>query len=143
MSAEDRLDVLELNARYSWALDTGDYETYASLFTEDGVFSARGESFQTRPVIQAHVKDIATRMFPGNRHHNTQFLFEEGDSTYCRVRCYTTHIYEPEYGKPNVVRFQGFYRDHCVKVDGVWYFKERAWEEWRSDRLESHRPPPR
>jgi len=33
---EDRIEIEELMARYSWALDTGDFEGYAACFTEDG-----------------------------------------------------------------------------------------------------------
>lgn len=33
---EDRAEIEELIARYSWALDTGDFEGYADCFTEDG-----------------------------------------------------------------------------------------------------------
>ena len=33
--AQDRLEILELYARYSWALDTGDTDGYVALFTDD------------------------------------------------------------------------------------------------------------
>ena len=32
---QDRLEILELYARYSWALDTGDTDGYVALFTDD------------------------------------------------------------------------------------------------------------
>ncbi len=34
-STQDRLEIYELYARYSWALDTGDTEGYVALFTPD------------------------------------------------------------------------------------------------------------
>lgn len=34
-STQDRLEIHELYARYSWALDTGDTDGYVALFTED------------------------------------------------------------------------------------------------------------
>jgi hypothetical protein len=42
-----------------------------------------------------------------------------------------------------VVRLQGFYRDLCVKVDGVWYFEQRDWDEWHPERIGEYRPPRR
>ena len=33
--AQDRTEIYELYARYSWALDTGDTDGYVALFTED------------------------------------------------------------------------------------------------------------
>ena len=73
---EDRFAIQDLMARYAWALDTGDYETYATLFTRDGVFVERGEVFQGRAALAEHVRELAAVMRPGNRHHNTQLLFE-------------------------------------------------------------------
>jgi uncharacterized protein (TIGR02246 family) len=141
--AEDRLAIQDLMARYAWALDTGDDEAYAQLFTTDGVFIERGESFKGRNTLAAHVRELFAVMRPGNRHHNTQLLFESGDANRCVIRSYSSHIYEPEPGAPKVVRMQGFYRDVCVKLDGAWYFAERAWDEWHSDRLTEYRPGPR
>jgi ketosteroid isomerase-like protein len=142
-SAEDRFAIQELCARYAWALDTGDYEAYAALFTPDGVFVERGVPYRGREAMAEHVRELATRMAPANRHHNTQLLFESGDGDRCRLRCYSTHIYRPEPGGPSVVRLQGFYRDVCVKLDGVWYFEQREWDEWQPERIEQYRPPPR
>jgi hypothetical protein len=140
---EDRFALQDLYARYAWALDTGDHEAYASLFMADGAFIERGVVYRGRQAISEHVRELAARMAPGNRHHNTQLLLEEGDATRCRLRCYSTHIYRPEAEGPGVVRLQGFYRDVCVKVDGVWYFEERDWDEWHPERIEEYRPPRR
>ena len=35
---EDRLDIQELFARYVWALDMGDADSFVDCFTEDGCF---------------------------------------------------------------------------------------------------------
>jgi len=34
-SVHDRLEIQDLYARYSWALDTGDTDGYVALFTAD------------------------------------------------------------------------------------------------------------
>src|SRR5664279_3100375 len=107
--AEDRLAIQDLLARYAWALDTGDDAAYAQLFTEDGVFVERGQAFTGRAVLAEHVRELVAVMRPGNRHHNTQLLFESGDGNRCVIRSYSTHIFEPEPGAPKVVRMQGFY----------------------------------
>jgi len=140
---DDRFAIQDLLARYAWALDTGDHETYASLFTPDGVFVERGVPWRGRAVLAEHIRDLSTRMARGNRHHNTQILFEEGDDTRVRLRSYSTHIAHPEPGAPGVVRMQGWYRDVVVKIDGAWYFEERIWDEWHPETLAEHRPPPR
>jgi uncharacterized protein (TIGR02246 family) len=142
-SPAERFAIQDLYARYAWALDTGDDEAYAALFTPDGVFIERGVPYSGRQAMAAHVRDLAAKMAPGNRHHNTQVLFEAGDDTRCRLRSYSTHIFRPDTDGPGVVRMQGFYRDVCVKLDGVWYFEQREWDEWRPERIEQYRPPPR
>jgi uncharacterized protein (TIGR02246 family) len=140
---EDRLAIQDLLARYAWALDTGDDLAYAMLFTPNGTFVERGQAFRGREALAAHVRELASVMRPGNRHHNTQILFEDGGPDRCIIRSYSTHIYEPEPGEPKVVRMQGFYRDVCVKEAGSWYFAERVWDEWHSDQLKDYRLAPR
>lgn len=139
MTPEDRLAVQDLLARYAWALDTGDYQTYASLYTPDGVFVERGVEYRGRDAIREHVRELVGRMAPGNRHHNTQILFEASGEDWCRLRSYSTHIYQPEPGSPPQVRMQGWYCDLCVKLEGAWYFAERRWDEWYPDRPEEYR----
>ncbi len=140
---EDRFAIQDLLARYAWTLDTGDYLTYASLFTPDGVFIERGIPWRGREVLAEHVRELAGQMARGNRHHNTQVLFEEGDSQRCVLRSYSTHIAQPDASSPQVVRLQGWYRDIVVKVDGLWYFEERNWDVWPADNLTVASPPSR
>jgi uncharacterized protein (TIGR02246 family) len=52
MSAEDRLDIFDLFARYAWSYDTGDAPGMAALFTEDGAMEGMdGRRFQARAAI--------------------------------------------------------------------------------------------
>jgi uncharacterized protein (TIGR02246 family) len=141
--AEDRLAIQDLMARYAWALDTGDDAAYADLFTEDGVFVERGQPYKGRAILAEHVRELVAIMKPGNRHHNTQLVFESGDANRCVIRSYSLHVFEPEPGAAKVVRMQGFYRDVCVKQEGIWYFAERVWDEWQADRIEEYRVPGR
>jgi uncharacterized protein (TIGR02246 family) len=140
---EDRFAIQDLLARYAWTLDTGDYETYATLFTPDGTFVERGQVFQGRAALADHVRELTAMMRPGNRHHNTQLLFESGDANQCVIRSYSSHIFEPEPGQPKVIRMQGHYRDVVVKQDGAWYFAERVWDEWYAGRIAEYRLPRR
>lgn len=140
MTPEDRFAVEDLLARYAWVLDTGDYETYSSLYTPDGVFAAvGGGEHKGRDALREFAREQIGQTTRGNRHHNTQVLFEETGEDWCRLRSYSTHIYQPEPGGPGVIRRQGWYRDLCVKVDGEWYFAERRWGEWQPDDLRQHR----
>ena len=139
MTPEDRFAVQDLLARYTWVFDTGDYETYPLLFAPDGMFVQEGVEFRGRDVLLEFAREQAGRSARGNRHHNTQVLFEDWGDDWCRLRCYSLHINQPEPGGPGVIRRQGWYRDVCVKLDGEWYFAERRWGEWQPDDLLQHR----
>ena len=72
-STQDRLEIYELYARYSWALDTGDTDGYVELFTEDaeateetrdGTLEVRkGRSAIRELVLKFHVRED----FPGHQ----------------------------------------------------------------------------
>ena len=141
--ADDRFAILDVLARYSRALDTADYEGYAALFAPDGVCEIAGDEYVGREVIAAYIKRLtSSETWAGIRHHNSQVLFEDGDSERCSVSCYSTIMFLHRDGTVET-RLQGFYRDVMEKIDGLWYFAERRWELWDLDRLESYRPAPR
>lgn len=141
--AEDRLAIQDLFSRYSRALDTGNYQAYAELFTEDAVLGMGELRFHGRDAIRDYVKELTEAPnWKGYQHLNTQFLFEEGDATRCIVSCYSTIIRREREGLSGLL-LQGFYRSVCVKLDGLWYFAERFWEAWNQDKLDSYTPLPR
>ena len=143
VSADERFAIHDVLGRYSRALDTGDYEGYAALFTPDGICEIAGEVYTGREAIAAYIKRLTgVETWPGYRHHNSQILFEEGDDSRCRVSCYSTIMFRHRDGRVET-RLQGIYRDVFVKRDGLWYFAERRWEEWDPDNLEQYRPLPR
>lgn len=141
--ADDRFAIQDLFSRYSRALDTGDYETYASLFTPDALLGMSRERFHGREAIQNYVKMLTEAPnWKGYQHLNTQLIFEEGDDKCCTVTCYGTIIRREREDLKGLL-LQGFYRSVCVKIDGVWFFSERLWEGWNPDNLEPYRPAPR
>jgi len=143
VSAEDRFAIHDVLGRYSRALDTADYEGYAALFAPDGVCEIAGDEYVGREAIAAYIKRLTgVETWAGFRHHNTQILFEEGDGSRCKVSCYSTIMVKHRDGTIET-RLQGFYRDVMVKIEGLWYFAERRWEQWNLDDLESYRPAPR
>jgi SnoaL-like domain len=143
ISPEDRFAIYDLLGRYSRALDSADYEGYAALFAPEGICEIAGEEYVGREAIAAYIKRLTgVDTWAGFRHHNTQILFEAGDGSRCKVSCYSMIMFRHRDGKVDS-RLQGFYRDNLVKIEGLWYFAERRWEEWDPDSLESYRPAPR
>ena len=86
-SVDDRLEILDLAARYNHAVDSGDHEGVAALFTDDGVIEATATGpIAGRPAI-AHY--IASRPdgWRRRRHFNSNAIIEgvPGDGDAARL----------------------------------------------------------
>ncbi|MGH8220470.1 MAG: nuclear transport factor 2 family protein [Steroidobacteraceae bacterium] len=142
-SAQDRTEIVELYARYSWALDTGDTDAYVALFTEDGEATeeTRGgtvETYKGHEEIRRLVRKFHDRAdFPGHQHQMAQFLFEpdpQGRSQHWVVRSYAwATINQP----PNPPRLYwcGHVRDVVAKVDDAWKIRSKAIMGWAGEVL--------
>lgn len=118
LSTEDRLEILELVARYNHAIDSGDGAAWAETFTKDGVFeTARGKT-EGREALSKFVDGFAANM-PGARHWNNNHVIEaDGDGA--THTCYLMLVRpgaEPAAGSK--------YVDRLVKVGDAWKFAHR------------------
>jgi hypothetical protein len=52
LATEDRLDILDLLARYCWLVDAGDGDGWADLWTEDGKFTGIPTPLQGRDQLR-------------------------------------------------------------------------------------------
>ena len=133
LTADDRLEIQELYARYAWALGTGDVEAFAACFTGDAVL--REDIFEKedrsagvdgiRAMIESFLKKPG---FAGHQHHVGQIVME-GNAARADTKafCFVTHCRgEPPYP----IQMTGYYNDVVVKQDGRWLFKERLIRDW-------------
>lgn len=119
---EEKDAIREMFAKYCFYTDSGQFEKYAALFTEDcdwdgGPFGRQ----QGRANLLAMLKsggDASTKM----RHHNTNIVIEVNGSE-ARATSYVT-VYGVAEQTP-VIFFVGTYFDHLVKQNGRWMFKQR------------------
>jgi hypothetical protein len=133
ISAEDRLAIHELLARYAWAFGTGDVEAFVACFASDAILAEDVFEVEDRWTGAADIRAMAEFFFsrpgfPGRQHHVSHIVIEGADHRY-RVRafCFVTYCHgEPPYG----IRFAGYYDDVVVRVDGRWLFQERRIRDW-------------
>ena len=132
--AADRAEIEDLMARYLFALDFNDMETFATMFTPDAVFDfARGRVQGLDTIIET-VKGFKKRIGEiyvdedGNpailRHvlaHTTIRI--EGDEAWTRAQWF--EMANNGTGKSLKMGTFGVYEDRLRKVEGRWLFTER------------------
>jgi uncharacterized protein (TIGR02246 family) len=106
---------------YPNALDTADFDTYASLYTEDGELTLQGTTVKGRAAVKAFVAALPTE--PRVIHAITNLSYTvDGDTA-------TGGAYWQDLGlvngAPGVV-IAGRYEDTLRKVDGRWQIAKRG-----------------
>jgi hypothetical protein len=131
----DRIEIQELMARYTRALDTLDAAAYASVYAEDGRLVAGGPIPTTvgRAALRKLIEDLKTTV--GERrdsaeriyHVSTNWHLEFVGDNDARLRAYWMEVIggvEAGGGKPRVIAAGGEVNDF-VRVDGQWLIKSR------------------
>ena len=128
----DRQAIDEVMWRYARALDTGDAEGYAALYTPDGQFSAGGTVTKGREALKKMIGGPRAAAQPGaparpQLYHTTanhQIVFIDKD--HARIDAY--HITGAAgSGRETPPRLAGIGRsiDELERVNGQWYIKSR------------------
>jgi hypothetical protein len=135
--AEDRAQIEDLQARYLFALDFFDMDTYVSTFTEDGVldiiaYQAKGRAEirkkleEARPVFDQSASKAPEGPYrPTGRHNITNIVLKiEGNKAF--GRSYWFHYGNNNPKRSAAVDGYGHYEDEMVKVNGKWLFSKRT-----------------
>jgi len=138
---EDRAQIEDLQARYMFALDFGDVDTYVSTFTEDGILDIVGMKWQGREEIREIISGMsedapegeeepaakeAQGPYPATGRHNiTNIVLKiDGDKAAGRAYWFSYGNNNPE--RSAQLNSYGHYEDELVKVDGQWLFSKRV-----------------
>jgi len=133
LTAEERLDVQELFARYCWGLNTGDIEQVLSCFTPDGYLSHPPQGrCQGEAGIRALLDELwysRTKPFIGRQHLANHFLFSREDEG-VRVKAYWT-IAQKEIETGRTLIYALCHWDNlCVRDGGRWLFRALEVTVW-------------
>ncbi len=125
---EDKLSIIELTSSYATAIDSKDWDLYASLFTSDAVidYTSSGGIRGTKEEALAFLTK-ALEPFTMTQHLVTNHLVVlEGDSATCRCDFYNP-MGRPD-GRGGLVLFfvGGAYRDKLHRTPEGWKFTERV-----------------
>jgi len=134
--AENRAQIMDLQARYLFALDFFDMDTYVSTFTKDGMldiieYQAKGRDEirkkleESRPVFDQSAKSTQGPYRPTGRHNITNIVLKI-DGNKAVGRAYWFHYGNNNPERHAAVDAYGHYEDELVKVDGQWLFSKRT-----------------
>lgn len=128
LSTEDRLEILDLYARYSWTFDERRAGEWAALFVEDGAFViVGGPRVDGRAGLEAFADKMSKR-YPGIRHLVTGITVEaEGEGA--RGRAYVVAVVPDGNGGFRDLE-QGSYEDRFVSGPEGWRFHTRTFTDW-------------
>jgi hypothetical protein len=119
LSVEDRLDILDLMARYSHAQDEGDVEAFIACYVADPVLDVTYKTVEGAAALREFAEYFAAKPGrPGWQHHITSSVID-GDSERCTVKSHLLFIVrDPQEGSK--VSGHATYYDDCLKQDGRW-----------------------
>lgn len=133
--AKDRVQIEELMWRYARALDTGDADTYASLYTLDGQFGAGANATKGREALkklvgggqrQSPAQPPADTKRPPMYHMSANEQLHFVDKDHVRIDAYyITMIAAAGQGTPARVAGVGRSIDELERVNGQWLIKSR------------------
>ncbi len=122
LSAEDRLDIIEIIARYSRCIDEPRWDDLPGLFAPDARVDCGplGQFAGSEGIgnFVAVLRSVGQMM----RHYTTNVTIE-GDSERARAHVYVLALVGPRPGALQITT--GFYEDELVKRDGRWLFSQR------------------
>ena len=130
LTAQDRLDVMDLIARYAVCLDKGDVDGVVDVFTPDAVWDHINGPSIGHEVIRKRIGFIMDNhkvgKDPALLRHFVGLPQISGDGESCVARTYVIIFdYESEEKTHIRVPLVGSYEDQCVKVDGQWRIARR------------------
>ena len=127
----DRLEIQELIARYSYALDSRDFDALDDLFTRDAIldYRATGAIRGTLEEMKTFVAEAFT-LFDGTQHLTTQTTLrfdENGTTAYGKSACHNPMVFGGDL-RPKMMVVGLWYVDTFERTPDGWRFKERVEE---------------
>jgi hypothetical protein len=127
LTAADYLEIQQLVARYSYAVDMhgGDGSAYAALFTPDATFGTQAKG--TAQLAELAAKTNKDRSGPAYTRHFVTNVVIKPSAEGATGRSYLVAIDISENGKPTTMLHGGHYDDVYVKTPQGWRVKSRTY----------------
>lgn len=134
LTAEDRLEIQELYARYAWGIDLADHELALSTFTEDAWFDHLWQGrVQGHDAIRKNLESLwydRQSWWYGRQHMMNTFIMDPRDDGKVDCRCFFQILqFNVEY-RNNFVFGIGTRQDVIRKEGGKWLFEQLHVNAW-------------
>jgi uncharacterized protein (TIGR02246 family) len=138
-SLEDRLGIMDLVARYCWALNTGDANGFLDCFIDDGVFE-----HLPNPPLRGHA-EIGRMLeylwydrpgwYIGRQQHATNFLIRT-DGDRAEVKAYWQMVQWEQDPRGRLFTGSiGHWDGRAARRDGAWRWERLLVVPWENDQL--------
>ena len=127
LTAADYLEIQQLVARYSYAVDMhgGDGSAYAALYTPDGTFGTQAKG--TAQLAELAAKTNKERSGPAFARHFVTNVMIKPSPEGATGRSYLVALDISEVRKPTTILHGGHYDDVYVKTSQGWRIKSRTY----------------
>ncbi|BCJ50475.1 hypothetical protein Asp14428_19500 [Actinoplanes sp. NBRC 14428] len=126
-SVADRLDIIELTARYAFLLDTNDIDTLLELWTDDDPVFDIEEFGLGKAVGKDQIRHYLEVAIYGQNenlcHLTTNHVINELGESSASGTCHVLALADVRVGGSS--QASAFYRDEYVRQDGKWKFSYR------------------
>lgn len=124
----DRIEIQDLLARYCYAVDDRDWESYQTIFTKDATIDDR-DTGGIKSGVQAHIaymKKALSKILISQHAISTILIELDGNEATARTHCSCPMVIDLGGGQKRVF-FQGlWYKDKLVRTATGWRIKERV-----------------
>jgi len=142
----DRLELQDLLAAYSHALDGRDWDAFDDIFTADAIVDYTvmgGPRFEADiPAVKAYLEETMKLMVSYQHLVGTSRFRIDGDEADVRTYCFNPMVLNLGADRDPLVFFVGlWYRDRCVRTADGWRIGERVEELSYFHNFPGGRPP--
>ncbi|ALG85604.1 nuclear transport factor 2 family protein [Gordonia phthalatica] len=127
----DRLEIQDLLARYSHAIDSQDWDALDTVFTADAHidYTAAGGAVGPYPEIKAWLASVLPAFAVTQHLATTTKLDLDGDIAQARTILFNPMVSRDDQGEEHVLFVGLWYRDRLVRTDAGWRIAERVEEK--------------
>ena len=121
----DKQHIRELQNRYSYAIDSGQYDNLDAMFTHDATYNFVTGSTDNLEALKNTIRDALQPLSSSQHINANQWAEIEGDRA--TAGCYfTVHMYKEGLADGEHFEMGGRYEDELIRTPDGWRFTSRT-----------------